>query len=98
MTTPTPLAEQIAREHSRVTAAGVCLCGAEGIGFEVGYAAHVATVTEQAVRERIAADLDAIQLPDDGEPDRTDAYWDGALDTHMWWQTKALNIARGGTR
>src|SRR5690554_6639655 len=51
------LAEQIAREHSRVTAAGVCLCGAEDIGFEVGYAAHIATVTEQAVRERVAAEL-----------------------------------------
>ena len=48
------LADQIAREHSRVTAAGVCLCGAEGIGFEVGYAAHIAAATEQAVRERVA--------------------------------------------
>lgn len=92
------LADQIAREHSRVTAAGVCLCGAEGIGFEVGYAAHIAAATEQAVQQRIEADLGAIQLPDDYEPDGPDAYWDGVLDTHMWWQTKALNIVRGGTR
>lgn len=84
------LAEQIAREHSRVTAAGVCLCGAEGIGFEVGYADHIAAVTERAVQERIATLIEAQRFGDDARhPSHVE--FDDAL-------TFAASIARGGTR
>lgn len=71
-TDPTALAEQIAREHhldniepdpteARVGSA-VCECGqrfsvAPGDYPERVIAAHIATVTERAVRERVAADL-----------------------------------------
>ena len=56
-----PLAEQIAREHKDLRYG--CKCGVE---YDDTHAAHIATVTEQAVRERVA---EAIEL-------YTDATWD----------------------
>lgn len=59
-TDPTPLPEQIAREHAHLAGIGECRCSTaiavEGCGSRRDpYAAHIATVTEQAVRERVAA-------------------------------------------
>ena len=57
-TDPTPLAEQIAREHLRQF--DTCVCGDERVEWIGDYADHIATVTEQAVRERVAALLSQV--------------------------------------
>ena len=57
MTDPTPLAEQIAREHTLVDDLGLeCSCGLRP--GPAAYSAHIATVAERAVRERVAALLE----------------------------------------
>lgn len=66
-TDPTPLAEQIAREHRATLNTSTwlivgCSCDpaltapANGVAG-AWYAAHIATVTEQAVRKLVAAEL-----------------------------------------
>lgn len=68
-TDPTPLAEQIAREHWVRAVSGVgpvpvwtCECGTEGARdeHETTFIEHIATVTERAARERIAAEIEAV--------------------------------------
>jgi hypothetical protein len=61
------LAARIALEHSpqKVSSRGYVMCATCGTTFAlVYYALHIATVTEQAVRERVAAQIDAFE-PDD---------------------------------
>lgn len=50
-TDPTPLAEQIAREHAYDDATGECACPVRE-NYGPSHAAHIATVTERAVWER----------------------------------------------
>lgn len=94
----TPLAEQIAREHLALLNTSTwlivgCTCDraltapANGVAGS-WYAAHIATVTERAVQERIAAEIEAFE-PDDlaliHMPDWREAMYDAA------------RIARGAT-
>jgi len=62
-TDPTPLAEQIAWEHRFVRkgwSSSDCSCDPGGHTYTLaGYAVHIATVTERAVRERVAAEIEA---------------------------------------
>jgi len=85
-TDPTPLAEQIAREHPMNALGGCVACATGGdrptIREEVEeYAAHIATVTERAVRERIVAQIEEFE-PEDRAlvhmPDWREAMYDAA--------------------
>jgi hypothetical protein len=101
-TDPTPLAEQIAREHPMNALGGCVACATGGdrptIREEVEeYAAHIAAVTEQAVRGRIEELITEVwqtfDLPlpvSTFPPSEQKAYRFGFL-----W---AARIARGGTR
>lgn len=40
-----PSVEDVARRHSRVSMDGTCICGAEGIGFVLGYGEHLVAET-----------------------------------------------------
>ena len=40
-----PSVEDVARKHSRVGMDGTCVCGAEGIGFIIGYGEHLVAET-----------------------------------------------------
>lgn len=61
-TDPTPLAEQIAREHYLTTRAKCACPDAVDAGRDMhAWVAHIATVTERAVRERIAEGIEAIR-------------------------------------
>lgn len=56
----TPLAEQIAREHYLTTRAKCACPDALDAGGDMhAWVAHIATVTERAVRERVAAEIEA---------------------------------------
>lgn len=91
-TDPTPLAEQIAREHLALLNTSTwlivgCTCdptltappsGAAGSW----YAAHIATVTERAVRELVAAEIEAAKS--------SHAFRNATL-------VRAARIARGAT-
>jgi hypothetical protein len=104
-TDPTPLAEQIAREHLAVLNTSTwlivgCTCDPtltappSGVGGS-WYALHIATVTEQAVRERVTAEVRGQReafLPSDTLDPAWIAGWHAAVD-HV-----AAHIARGGTR
>jgi hypothetical protein len=68
-TDPTPLAEQIAREHYLTTRARCACPDAIDAGRDTrAWVAHIATVTEQAVRARVAAELKAAAAEDTGWP------------------------------
>lgn len=87
------LAEQIAREHppQKVSQRHYLMCATCAQVFTLdGYAAHIATVTERAVRERVAALIEAQLFGGDA-----DDYWDDGFDDAL---TFAARIARGGTR
>ncbi len=88
---PTPLAEQIAREHRRAWPNGrVCDCGAS-IPTLLAERAHIATVTERAVREQVEADIEGLTVTS------------GATGTGAWSVgyrsaiEDAAQIARGAT-
>lgn len=89
------LAEQIAREHARVTPLGKCLCGAEGIGFETSYGEHIAISTERLAREQIAKDIESsrVQFDNSGCTPGRDAHLAAAYDDGL--ETGA-RIAEGG--
>jgi hypothetical protein len=88
-TDPTPLAEQIAWEHRIVRCpvhdapdCSVVLNGCTLPARLYENALHIATVTEQAVRERVAAEIEAAKS--------SHAFRNATLD-------RAARIARGGT-
>src|SRR5690606_30072988 len=74
-TDPTPLAEQIAREHAPRTSpfpGGLfeCACDRHQMFNIDAYAAHIATVTERAVVDRLGAlarELDALTITHQAE-------------------------------
>ena len=94
------LAEQIAREHYVTHLAGgasreqwFCKCGRVSSngpdeGFVAAHVRHIATVTEQAVRERIEAEIDAFEPEDRALVHMPD--WREAMED-------AARIARGAT-
>ena len=111
-TDPTPLAEQVAREHLALLNTSTwlivgCTCDSTLTAPPSGaagswYAAHIATVTEQAVRKRVAAELVDTQ----GALAEYLTAW-AAGDAKVWAETpteaaadildRLARIARGGT-
>lgn len=83
-TDPTPLAEQIAREHApqKVSSRGYVMCATCGSTFALAYyAAHIATITEQAVRERMRAAGPTLEIHAYGAtPEQADAIFTAAMD------------------
>lgn len=100
-TTPTgdtPLAVQISRGHQPTTYLSAhigCSCQPRGNRpwSLAGYVQHIATVTEQAVRERIAAEIEA-HASAEAYGTESGVAWVGG------WQSaiaRAARIARGAT-
>jgi hypothetical protein len=88
------LAEQIAREHppQRLPNRGYVMCATCDTTLSLaGYALHIATVTERAARERIAAEIEALPAESGatGEGAWSLGYTSGVSD--------AARIARGDT-
>lgn len=99
-TDPTPLAEQIAREHYLTTRAKCACPDALDAGGDMhAWVAHIATVTEQAVRERVAGDerrrLVAALRAKFGATNRAADYIERLPDG--WADHRAARIARGDT-
>lgn len=90
-TDPTPLAEQIAREHRAILNTSTwlivgCSCDraltapANGVAGS-WYAAHIATVTERAVRERMRAAGPTLEIHAWGAtPEQADTIFTAAMD------------------
>lgn len=90
-TDPTPLAEQIAREHLALLNTSTwlivgCTCDPTLTAPPSGaagwwYAAHIATVTEQAVRDRMRAAGPTLEIHAWGAtPEQADAIFTAAMD------------------
>lgn len=79
-TDPTPLAEQIAREHLALLNTSTwlivgCTCDSTLTAPPSGaagswHAAHIATVTERAAREQVAEEIEGLAATLKGDPDR----------------------------
>lgn len=85
-TDPTPLAEQIAREHEPITyLAGRIGCSCQPRRHRSwghsGFVQHIATVTERAVRERMRAAGPTLEIHAYGAtPEQADTIFTAAMD------------------
>src|SRR5690606_2475958 len=82
MTAPTPLAEQIAREHHLTTRAKCACPDALDAGGDMhAWVAHIATVTERAVRDRMRTAGPTLEIHAYGAtPEQADAIFTAAMD------------------
>lgn len=81
-TDPTPLAEQIAREHYLTTRAKCACPDALDAGGDMrAWVAHIATITEQAVREQMRAAGPTLEIHAYGAtPEQADTIFTAAMD------------------
>lgn len=100
-TTPSPLAAQIAQEHwlNLDDECGTCGPGDYALCGPRNYALHIATVTEQAVRDLVAQEIEAARTQADEfiQGDRRRRAKSRGHATFNAGMTRAARIARGGT-